>query len=415
MSRVATNFTRSTHSTLRVSNVASAVTQKILWELCLQFGPVVRVHMVVRSDAPGAMDVVAAAGGGDDEDEVNIDEAEESDDTPSGPPHHSGLAYVEYDNAKSAVYGLRMLNGLVLSGETLRVELEEERDRRRASTGAGKLFIGSLPPYAEDALLREAFSPFGFLLQARVANQERGFGFVEYESTANGLAAIESLSGSCDAIRKGLRRSDLYTDEHKAAASTTSSSDGVRPYGSPPMFHAPIVVRFSDHAPLSARAAGDALRDRLRLGEKERRERQRWDSAISASRRLDAQEHDRRQREIYLQQQQQRVGGHQEFRGQQQQQQQQQWMMWEAQQRQQQQWQQWQQQQQQQQQWHEQHWQWQQQQQQDHQQQQQERQKQLPLAVEPPSMPPPPPPPPKPTETSAKPKPPSMPPPPAPL
>jgi cold-inducible RNA-binding protein len=65
---------------------------------------------------------------------------------------------------------------------------------------AYKLFIGSLAWATDDAALEAAFAPYGKLVSATVvkdrdSGRSKGFGFVEYEEDADGIAAIEAMNG----------------------------------------------------------------------------------------------------------------------------------------------------------------------------------------------------------------------------
>jgi len=65
---------------------------------------------------------------------------------------------------------------------------------------AYKLFIGSLSWNTDDAALQAAFAPFGTVVSATVvkdrdSGRSKGFGFVEYDSEAEGKAAIDGMNG----------------------------------------------------------------------------------------------------------------------------------------------------------------------------------------------------------------------------
>ena len=64
-----------------------------------------------------------------------------------------------------------------------------------------KLFVGSLAWGTSDESLAAHFAQAGAVASARVVkdretNRSRGFGFVEFESDADGQAAISQLNGS---------------------------------------------------------------------------------------------------------------------------------------------------------------------------------------------------------------------------
>lgn len=65
---------------------------------------------------------------------------------------------------------------------------------------SSKLFIGGLPYAVDDTSLREAFSHYGEVIEARVifdreSNRSRGFGFVTFASTEEASSAIQAMDG----------------------------------------------------------------------------------------------------------------------------------------------------------------------------------------------------------------------------
>ncbi|XP_039121569.1 glycine-rich RNA-binding protein 2, mitochondrial-like [Dioscorea cayenensis subsp. rotundata] len=63
-----------------------------------------------------------------------------------------------------------------------------------------KLFIGGLSYGTDDQSLREAFNPFGNVVEARVitdrdTGRSRGFGFVNFDSEESAKAALSSMDG----------------------------------------------------------------------------------------------------------------------------------------------------------------------------------------------------------------------------
>lgn len=64
-----------------------------------------------------------------------------------------------------------------------------------------KLFIAGLDWNATDDDLREAFAPFGEVVQAAVVRyadtgRSKGFGFVEYNTVEEATAALEKMNGA---------------------------------------------------------------------------------------------------------------------------------------------------------------------------------------------------------------------------
>ncbi|MGK2859856.1 MAG: RNA recognition motif domain-containing protein [Thermoanaerobaculia bacterium] len=63
-----------------------------------------------------------------------------------------------------------------------------------------KLYVGNLPRQMNDAQLNDLAVPFGTVVSATVATERssgesKGFGFIEFESEAEGRAAIAGLNG----------------------------------------------------------------------------------------------------------------------------------------------------------------------------------------------------------------------------
>lgn len=63
-----------------------------------------------------------------------------------------------------------------------------------------KLFVGSLSYSTTDQSLQDAFAAFGTVVSAKVitdrdTGRSKGFGFVEFETEAEGKAAIDGLNG----------------------------------------------------------------------------------------------------------------------------------------------------------------------------------------------------------------------------
>ncbi|KAK9748147.1 hypothetical protein RND81_02G039200 [Saponaria officinalis] len=65
---------------------------------------------------------------------------------------------------------------------------------------SSKLFIGGLPYAVDDSSLRDTFSQYGEVIEARVIidreqNRSRGFGFVTFASTEEASSAIQAMDG----------------------------------------------------------------------------------------------------------------------------------------------------------------------------------------------------------------------------
>jgi RNA recognition motif-containing protein len=65
---------------------------------------------------------------------------------------------------------------------------------------SNKLYVGNLSYNTGDQELREAFAPYGSVQSASVvidrdSGQSRGFGFVEYGSSAEAQQAVDAMNG----------------------------------------------------------------------------------------------------------------------------------------------------------------------------------------------------------------------------
>ncbi|KAL4354987.1 hypothetical protein GQ457_06G036720 [Hibiscus cannabinus] len=72
--------------------------------------------------------------------------------------------------------------------------------RSMSNSPSSKLFVGGVSYQTDDQSLREAFSKYGEVIDARVivdreTGRSRGFGFVTYTSTEDASSAIQALDG----------------------------------------------------------------------------------------------------------------------------------------------------------------------------------------------------------------------------
>lgn len=64
-----------------------------------------------------------------------------------------------------------------------------------------KLFVGGLSWGVDDAGLKEAFEPFGNVVEAKViydreSNRSKGFGFVKYDNEDSAARALTEMNGT---------------------------------------------------------------------------------------------------------------------------------------------------------------------------------------------------------------------------
>jgi len=182
-----------------VGGLDEKVSETLLWELFVQAGPVVNVHMP--------------------KDRVSL--------------NHQGYGFVEFIGEDDADYAIRILNMIKLYGKPVRVN-KASAHQKNLDVGAN-VFIGNLDPEVDEKLLYDTFSAFGVILQTpKVSTQwvglflllkfvlslcttfviitifnlfpkqimrdpdsgnSKGFAFVNYSSFDSSDACIEAMNG----------------------------------------------------------------------------------------------------------------------------------------------------------------------------------------------------------------------------
>jgi splicing factor 3B subunit 4 len=157
--------TRNQEATLYIGNLDEKTTESILWELFLQAGPVINVHIP--------------------KDRVTS--------------QHQGYGFVEFQTPEDADYASKILNLVKLYGKPLRVN-KSSQDRKMLDVGA-TLFIGNLAPEVDEKLLNDTFSTFGVLVETPKVSRDsesgvpKGFGFVSFDSFESADSAISCMDG----------------------------------------------------------------------------------------------------------------------------------------------------------------------------------------------------------------------------
>ncbi|CAK4019344.1 Splicing factor 3B subunit 4 [Lecanosticta acicola] len=160
-------------STLYVGNLDERCTDALVWELMLQAGPVVNVHLP--------------------KDRVT--------------QNHQGYGFVEFGSEQDADYAAKIMNQIRIYGKPIRVNKAsaDKRGTENAGLGGGagvgaELFVGNLDSLVDEKTLYDTFSRFGALVAApKVArddsNLSKGYGFVSYASFESSDQAIEHMHG----------------------------------------------------------------------------------------------------------------------------------------------------------------------------------------------------------------------------
>ncbi|KAI0032346.1 hypothetical protein K488DRAFT_50116 [Vararia minispora EC-137] len=156
---------RNQEATVYLGNLDERCTDALIWELMLQAGPVVNVHL--------PKDRISMA--------------------------HQGYGFCEFQTEEDAEYACKIMNQIKLWGKPIRVN-KASSDKKQLDVGAN-LFIGSLDENVDERLLYDTFSAFGVMATtAKIARdpqtgKSKGYGFVSYTDFESSDAAIESMNG----------------------------------------------------------------------------------------------------------------------------------------------------------------------------------------------------------------------------
>lgn len=155
---------RNQGATIYVGNIDEEADEELIYELMLQAGPVVAVHLP--------------------KDRVN--------------QTHQGYGFVEFKSIKDAEYALLVMNQVRLFGKPLRINRSSADKAQSLDVGA-EVFVGNLDPLVDEQMLFDTFSTFGGLMgQPKIAKDEvgqsRGFGFLSFTNFDSSDKAIESMN-----------------------------------------------------------------------------------------------------------------------------------------------------------------------------------------------------------------------------
>ncbi|KAG0648511.1 Spliceosome-associated 49 [Hyphodiscus hymeniophilus] len=152
-------------ATVYIGNIDERVTDSLIWELMLQAGRIVNVHL--------PKDRVTQT--------------------------HQGYGFVEFISEEDAEYAARIMNQVRLYGKPIRVNKASADKQKTIEVGA-ELFIGNLDPMVDEKTLYDTFSRFGSLISApKIARDEaglsKGYGFVSYSNFEASDDAIANMNG----------------------------------------------------------------------------------------------------------------------------------------------------------------------------------------------------------------------------
>ncbi|KAI9004865.1 hypothetical protein CLU79DRAFT_782263 [Phycomyces nitens] len=154
---------RNQEATVYVGNLDERCSDSLVWELMLQAGPVVNVHL--------PKDRVTQS--------------------------HQGYGFCEFLTEEDADYAIKIMNQIRLYGKPIRVN-KATSDKKNLDVGA-TLFIGNLDPDIDEKLLYDTFSAFGIIVQTpKIARDPetgnfKGFGFVSFDNFESADAAIDAM------------------------------------------------------------------------------------------------------------------------------------------------------------------------------------------------------------------------------
>ncbi|PKY46562.1 hypothetical protein RhiirA4_358186 [Rhizophagus irregularis] len=156
---------RNQDATVYIGNLDERCTEALIWELMLQAGPVVNVHL--------PKDRVTQT--------------------------HQGYGFCEYMSEDDADYAIKIMNQIKLYGKPIRVN-KATSDKKNLDVGAS-LFIGNLDPDVDEKMLYDTFSAFGVIVQTpKIARDpdtgnSKGYGFISYDNFDSSDAAIDAMNG----------------------------------------------------------------------------------------------------------------------------------------------------------------------------------------------------------------------------
>jgi splicing factor 3B subunit 4 len=157
-------FERNQEATCYIGNLDNRVNEEILWELFVQCGPIVNVHIP--------------------RDKITVD--------------HQGFGFVEFRNEEDADYSIKIMHMIKLYGKPIKVN-KASQDKRTQEVGAN-VFIGNLSEEVDEKGLKDIFSTFGVVLSTKImrdpeTGSSKKFGFVSFDNFDSSDEAIKKMNG----------------------------------------------------------------------------------------------------------------------------------------------------------------------------------------------------------------------------
>lgn len=157
-------FERNQEATCYLGNLEARVTDEIIWELFLQCGPIVNVH-IPKDKITG---------------------------------EHQGFGFVEFRTEEDADYAIKIIHMIKLYGKPIKVN-KASQDKRTQEVGAN-IFVGNLDDDADEKMLKDVFSAFGVVLSTKImrdpeSGSSKSYGFVSFDNFDSSDAAIAKMNG----------------------------------------------------------------------------------------------------------------------------------------------------------------------------------------------------------------------------
>ena len=194
-------------STIYVGNLDERASDALVWELFLQAGRIVNVHL--------PKDRVTQS--------------------------HQGYGFVEFISEEDAEYAARVMSGVRIYGKQIRVNKASADKQRSVEVGA-ELFVGNLDPMIDERMLFDTFSRFGTLVAPpKVARDEsnlsKGYGFISYSNFDASDDAIANMNGqylmnkevSVQYAYKKDGKGERHGDEAERMLAAQARAHGVEP------------------------------------------------------------------------------------------------------------------------------------------------------------------------------------------
>lgn len=194
-------------ATIYVGNLDERVSDALVWELFLQAGRIVNVHL--------PKDRVTQS--------------------------HQGYGFVEFISEEDAEYAARIMNQVRLYGKPIRVN-KASADKQKSIEVGAELFIGNLDPMVDERVLYDTFGRFGTLVAAPKiardeANLSKGYGFVSYanfEASDDAIANMHSqyLMNKEISVQYAYKKDgkgERHGDQAERMLATQARAHGVEP------------------------------------------------------------------------------------------------------------------------------------------------------------------------------------------